>query len=146
MRKLFIQPQHGKLGEVVKTLREADYEVTIIGWGYPPMYVTADEGHYETIKEMTYLVDDKAEFALFRADLIEKPQLIGVLKTFKVAELRQVCLLLDVDFQRLQLTVGNDLDSLAIDLIGRYDRPVDWAKLIQAVHDTNADALLDIVS
>lgn len=70
MKRLFINPPQGSLGQTIDALREAGFQVEIVGWGYPPIFVTADEDQIEGIKEIALEVNPETTFQSWRSDLM----------------------------------------------------------------------------
>lgn len=142
MSKLFITPQHGYLGKTIDELREENYTVKLIGYGYPPIFVEADTSLHDTIKQSVGDIDEKAEFRLYGPDLahlIDVSELLDILKEFSMAEIRELCLKVNVNHEALSgyvTDISSNLSLMRTDLVGRFkDDNERLTKLINAVYE-----------
>lgn len=71
--RLYIQPTPGNgkgfLGRIAARLHYMGYTPTIIGWGFPPIYVNAPRSVHATIMQQVKEIDPDTIFAYFRPDV-----------------------------------------------------------------------------
>ncbi|MEM7029382.1 MAG: hypothetical protein AAF629_07440 [Chloroflexota bacterium] len=83
MAKLFIEPKHGKLGETLNALKEEGFTPQLVGYGYPPMYIEAENNsRFAEAEQIVKSVDEEAKFQSYRADLIETAEIHSILQTY----------------------------------------------------------------
>ncbi|NIW44572.1 MAG: hypothetical protein GWN30_07335 [Gammaproteobacteria bacterium] len=135
MSKLFITPRHGYLGKTMDKLRKEDYEVALIGWGYPPIYVEADKSKLQDIQDIVEEIDEKAEFRPYRDDLIEPHELISILERFDMADIIKLCVKLDITYHTLPGYVNSDLKRLVGELVGKFRNDNKLPELVKATYE-----------
>ena len=142
MQKLFVKPEHGNLGKVVEALRAEDFQVEIVGWGYPPMYVVADKAEHDEIKEIVQEIDGNATFEDYREDLIDEDQMLDVFNEFSLSNIEQVCVRLKEDYQSWYTQSGGDKASIASKIVRKYSQVNDLSAVVDAAVRTNEPLFL----
>ena len=138
MSKLFITPRHGYLGRTIDELREDQYTVSVVGYGYPPIYVEAERSQHDAIKEVVISVDPEAEFQPYRADLMEPSELIDILKQFSIAEFKELCLNLNITYSGLPGSGADDLSRLSAELVTQFRHQNNLSELVDAAYKVNS--------
>jgi len=136
-KKLFITPRPGYLAKTIAELRKESYDVSVVGWGYPPVYVESDKNQHKMIEELTREVDAEAKFALYRADSVEASELINILKQFTIAKFKELCLEVKFNYGNLPGSAGDDLDRLAVELVTKFQEQNDLPALVEAAYKIN---------
>ena len=148
MRKLFITPEHGKLGSTLDKLRQADYQAHIVGFGYPPMYVEAEESQIDEIKSLIE-GDGRLDYKDYRTDIpgimdidewakfVTTDDLFSILDPFRPAEFTQVCL--KVGVQEVNLSGYPNLPTMKASLVADFQANKKLTVLIKAVNEMKPD-------
>lgn len=139
MNKLFITPRHGYLGKTMDELREQEYKVTLVGWGYPPIFVEVDRNVFQDIQDIVEAIDEEAKFEHYRADLIESSELTNILERFSLAEIIKLCTALKINPDTLPGHAARDLPLMAAELTNRFTRTNKFTQLVEETYKVNPD-------
>ena len=140
MARLYIEPKHGKLGAVIEALDKQGYTAQVVGYGYPPIFVTEDQSAHDEIKRIALEADAEAKFQPYRADLIDGDELADILGKFDLADFRRLCLALDINFGSLPSSATNNLSLLTVELIERYRKTNSLSELVDAAYKIHPHA------
>jgi hypothetical protein len=145
MIKLFIEPRHGYLGKVIDALKQANFEAKVIGWGYPPIYVEAEEKQLKEIEEIVLLEDNLAKFQRYRVDFVDITQLPAQLRKYcSLNDMRDIAFALNIDHAGLP-GGGVDTTTLSLELVRKCQQTKREADLIRVVHSTAPYAVEEII-
>lgn len=135
MNKLFITPRHGYLGEIIDKLREHKYEVTLIGWGYPPIFVEADKSQHQDIRDFVEDIDEEVKFSPYRLDLLSASELNEKIGQLDDAQFIILCDELGISRSSLSgFQIGNKSTMIA-DLVSRQTKNESrLTKLLEALN------------
>jgi hypothetical protein len=148
MIKLFIEPRHGYLGKVIDALKQANFEAKVIGWGYPPIYVEAEEKQLKEIEEIVLLEDNLAKFHRYRVDFIDLARLPEQLqKNYNPEDLRNFCHRLEIDYRLITGGGDNDMLRFPRELVNYCKLTSDdlLAKLIQVIYENRPRVIEQII-
>ena len=136
------------MGKTIEALREAKFEVSVVGFGYPPIYVEAEEEDIDLVQEVSHRVDPNTTFTHYRTDI---PEIMSVgewasyidstyvereilWKAFSAAEFTSLCEDLDIPKITLDGNVTGDIPLMASSLVSQCKRNNRWSDLVIAVH------------
>ena len=145
MVKYFIEPRHGYLGKVIDALKQAGFESKVIGWGYPPIYVEADENQLREIQETVSSEDSEAKFQRYRVDFVEITKLPGQMRQyFSMNDLKDIAFALNIDPAELP-GGGIDKSSLSLELVRKCQQTKHETELISVVHSMGSHIIEEII-
>lgn len=139
MSKLFITPRHGYLGKTMDKLREQECKVTLVGWGYPPIFVEVERNAFQDIQDIVEEIDEEAKFEYHRADLIESSEITNILEQFSLAEIIKLCTALKINPDTLPGYAARDLPLMAAELTNRFTRTNKISELVEETYKVNPD-------
>jgi hypothetical protein len=136
MSKLFFQPPSGRLGATIDALREEGYKVVVAGWGTPPACVETDPGNFEAVKSTALLVDKETQFFPYRADLLDKSDLMRLGKDLDMGEVARMCVILGAKPATL---LGYAQEDAVLMLASLVSSANDHEKLVAAMYEVRPD-------
>ena len=122
MAKLFITPTHGKLGSVIDNLKDNGYNVEVIGYGYPPIYVEVEKREFPEIEKVVKEVDSGAEFSAVRFDLVRAAELTSILQKLGVAGITTLCNEVNIVPDTLNGYSSSNVPNMAAGLVNQFTK------------------------
>ena len=128
MKKLYITPGYGHLGETIDTLRKEGHEVVVVGYKYPPIFVKANQDKHAEIRELAKKVDEQVKFRDYRIDE-DKDEVIAEFRKILSSRFDEE------DLRKLYFNLGFDPKKLPRGHIEKIVKTVDDCSRVDRIAD-----------